>query len=251
MSFSPDKFLSQVNQRGGLAKASRYDVIIPLPQYINNFVTNSIVDKLVALRDSVIQDITLALPSFIGTFIGQDPISRQALTANPETTRHLAMMCENAEMPGKSLLTEKVKIYGPGFQVPYLTNYTDMNLTFLCTNDYAERKIFDRWIEAIIPSDTNNVRFPKGATNSYLTNITITQYDETVNRIYATQLVDAFPIGIAPQPLSWSDDGFQRLTVNFAYQRYKVIYDEQFGSAGDVTAKLNELFGARSRFLIN
>ena len=65
MSFSPDKFLSQVNKRGGLAKASRYDVIIPLPQYINNFVTNSIVDKLVALRDSVIQDITLALPSFI------------------------------------------------------------------------------------------------------------------------------------------------------------------------------------------
>jgi hypothetical protein len=31
----------------------------------------------------------------------------------------------------------------------------------------------------------------------------------------------------------------------------KVIYDEQFGSAGDVSAKLNELFGARSRFLIN
>jgi hypothetical protein len=251
MAFSPDKFLSEINRSGGLVKASRYDVIIPLPPYINNFVTNSIIDRLIASRDSLIQDITSALPSFVGTFLGQDPISPQALTANPETTRHLSMVCEGAEMPGKSLLTEKVKIYGPGFQVPYLTDYKDMNLTFLCTNKYSERKIFDRWIEAIIPSDTNNARFAKGESSRYLTNITITQYDEVVNRIYAVQLVDAFPTSIAPQPLSWNDDNFQRLTVNFSYQRYKVVYDEQFGSAGDVTAKLNELFGSRSKFLIN
>ena len=251
MSFSPDKFLSEINKSGGPARANRYDVIIPLPQYINNFVTNSIIDKLVALRDSVIQDVTYALPGFIGTLIGQDPISSQALTANPETTRHLAMMCEGAEMPGKTLITEKVKIYGPGFQVPYLTDYKDMNLTFLCTNNFSERKIFDRWMEAIIPSDTNNARSPRGATSRYLSNITITQYDETVNRIYAVQLVDAFPTGIAPQPLAWNDDGFQRLTVNFSYQRYKVIYDEQFGSAGDVMAKLDELFGVRSKFFVN
>jgi 2-dehydro-3-deoxygluconokinase len=151
------------------------------------------------------------------------------------------MMCENAEMPGKSLLTEKVKIYGPGFQVPYLTNYTDINLTFFCTNNYAERKIFDRWIEAIIPSDTNNVRFPKGATNSYLTNITITQYDETVNRIYATQLVDAFPIGIAPQPLSWSDDGRAGLyfvELSGSPRGVSVLYDRQ-GSAASQMSTLN------------
>ena len=65
MSFSPDKFLSEINKSGGPARANRYDVIIPLPQYINNFVTNSIIDKLVALRDSVIQDVTYALPGFI------------------------------------------------------------------------------------------------------------------------------------------------------------------------------------------
>jgi hypothetical protein len=251
MSFAPNKFLSEINKSGGLVKPSRYDVIIPLPQYINNFVTNSIVDKIIAIRDSVVQDITYALPGFLGTLIGSDPISPQSLTANPETTRHLAMMCEAAELPGKSLVTEKVKIYGPGFQVPYITDYRDMNLTFLCTRNFSERKIFDRWMEAIIPSDTNNARYPKGATSRYLTNITITQYDEIVNRIYAIQLIDAFPVGIAPQQLAWNDDNFQRLTVNFAYQRYKVIYDEQFGSAGDVASKLNELFGVRSKFLIN
>lgn len=251
MSFSPDKFLSEINKSGGLARPNRYDVIIPLPLYINNFVTNSIVDKLIALRDSVVQDVTYALPGFIGTLIGKDPISSQSLTANPETTRHLSLLCENAEMPGKSLLTEKVKIYGPGFQVPYLADYKDINLTFLCTNNFSERKLFDRWIEAIIPSDTNNPRFPKGASSRYLSDITITQYDESVNRIYAVQLVDSFPTAIAPQQLAWNDDGFQRLTVNFSYQRYKVIYDEQYGSASKAIEKMNEFFGSRSKFLVN
>jgi hypothetical protein len=97
-------------------------------------------------------------------------------------------------------------------------------------------------MEAMIPSDTNNPRFPKGDKSRYMTNITIVQYDEVVNRIYAVELVDAFPIGIAPQQLSWSDDNFHRLTVSFAYQRYKVIYDQQFGSAGDVLGKVGSFF---------
>ncbi len=33
-------------------------------------------------------------------------------------------------------------------------------------------------MEAIHPSDTNNLRFPKGDTTRYMTNIKIIQYDE-------------------------------------------------------------------------
>lgn len=242
MAFSPQNFLSNVNARGGLARPSRFEVILPIPTYINDFVTNSIVDKITAIKESFFKDISQSLTGMVGTVLGQDPADPQEMTSNPAISRYLAAQCEMAELPGKTLMTHKAQIYGPGYQVPYQSEYRDMNMTFYCTNNFSERKLFDRWMEAIIPSDTNNPRFPKGETSRYMTNITIIQYDDIANRIYAVQLIDAFPIGIAPQQLSWGDDNFHRLSVNFAYQRYKVTYDRQFGSAGDVMGKVGGFF---------
>jgi hypothetical protein len=83
-------------------------------------------------------------------------------------------------------------------------------------------------MEAIIPSDTNNIRFPKSNASRYLTNIKIIQYDDLVRQIFAVELIDAFPVGIAPQALNWSDDGFHRLSISFAYQKYRPIYEGSF-----------------------
>jgi hypothetical protein len=152
----------------------------------------------------------------------------------------LALQCESAELPGKTLQTADVKIYGPTFKVPYQTQYSDTNLTFLCTNQFYERKLFDRWMEAIQPSDTNNMRFPKGAQSRYMTNIKIIQYDDFIKQIYAVELIDAFPVGVAPQSLSWSEDSFHRLSVSFAYQRYRPIYEGTYDLAAAATA----LFGS-------
>jgi hypothetical protein len=94
-------------------------------------------------------------------------------------------------------------------------------------------------MECIHPSDTNNVRFPKGANSRYLTNIKIIQYDEFIRKIFAVELLDAFPIGIAPQALSWGEEGFHRLSIQFAYQRYRPVYDGSYDLASAATA----LFG--------
>ena len=242
MAFSPQQFVSNINAKGGLAKPNRFEVILPIPTYINSFVTNSVLDKLIATKQSFFQDISQTLTGMVGTVLGQDPMTSQDFTSNPAISRYLAAQCEMAELPGKTLNTHKAQIYGPGYQVPFRAEYRDINLTFFCTNDFSERKLFDRWMEAIVPSDTNNARFPKGEKSSFMTNITINQYDEYTNRIYAVQLMDAFPVGIAPQQLSWQEDGFHRLTVNFVYQKYQVVYDQQWGSAGDVMSKVGGFF---------
>ena len=124
--------------------------------------------------------------------------------------------------------SQDAKVYGPTFKVPYTTQYNDITLGFISTNDFYERKLFDRWLEAINPSDTNNLRYAKGASTRYMTNIKIIQYDDFIKQIYAIELIDAFPIGVASQPLSWAEDNFHRVSVQFAYQRYRVIYDGNY-----------------------
>ena len=182
--FSPNKFLSQLNANRGPAKNSLYKVDILPPQ------------------------ILVTGPS--------------SITAS-NFSEQLSMLCEAAEMPGKALTSQNVVIYGPGYNVPYLTTYQNITLTFYCTNIHTERLLFDLWMDSIVNPVTNNARFAKGINSSYMTGIDITQYDTNADKeieIYKVKLNDAFPISIAPQQLAWNDDGFQRLSVSFLYQTY-------------------------------
>jgi hypothetical protein len=187
MSFNPQDFLSHINKNNGLSKPAKFEVQITIP-----------------------------LPLVNAADVG---------TANfGELSRSLALQCESAELPGKNLVTDDVKIYGPTFKLPYQTQYNDISLTFLCSGNFYERSLFDSWINLIMPTDTNNLRFPKGSnitgSNGYLTEIFIKQYDDVGNEIYNVKLIDAFPIAIQAQTLNWSDDGFHRLAVTFSYLRY-------------------------------
>lgn len=231
MSFSPNLFLSHMKSKDGPAKPSRFEVVIPLPTYISNFVPNNIIENILNAPNSIFGSITDA----IGSAIGGNPNP----SANPTLSRYLALQCETAELPGRTLLTQDAKIYGPGFKVPYQSQYNEITLGFLSTNEFWERKLFDRWIEAIHPSDTNNLRYAKDESTRYMTPIKVIQYDDFIKQIYAIELIDAFPIGVASQPLSWAEDGFHRLSVQFVYQRYKPVYAGSY----DLAAAAAALFG--------
>jgi len=243
MAFSPNLFLSNIRSKDGLAKTCRYEVVLPIPPYINSFVGNSIFEKILNFPNSIFSEVSDAINSAFGRSGSQDEYSK---TSNSSMSRNLALQCEAAELPGKTMTTVDVKIYGPTFKVPYQTQYSDTSLTFLCTNEFYERKLFDRWMEAIHPSDTNNLRYPKGDKSRYMTNIKIIQYDDFVKQIYAVELIDAFPIGVAPQSLSWGDDAFHRLQISFAYQKYRTIYEGSYDLGGALTT----LFGAAGSRLL-
>jgi hypothetical protein len=232
MSFSPNLFLSHMRSKDGPAKPSRFEVVIPLPPYIANFMSTSALEALFNLPNAIFGTVTDA----IGSAMGQAPVG-----ANSTLSRYLALQCEAAELPGRTIMTHEAKIYGPTYKVPYQSQFGDgsMTLTFLCTNEFWERKLFDRWLEAINPSDTNNVRFPKDEATRYMTPIKVIQYDDFIKQIYAVELMDAYPIGISSQALSWADDNFHRLQVQFAYQKYKPVYTGSY----DIAAAAAALFG--------
>ena len=219
-----------MRSKDGPAKPSRFEVVIPLPTYIAKFMSTSALEALFNLPNAIFGTIT----DTIGSAMGQSPTG-----ANSTLSRYLALQCEAAELPGRTLMTQEAKVYGPTYKVPYQTQYNEMTLTFLCTNEFWERKLFDRWIEAIHPSDTNNLRYAKEEDTRYMTPIKVIQYDDFIKQIYAVELVDAFPIGVSAQPLSWAEDGFHRLSVQFAYQRYKPVYTGSY----DIAAAATALFG--------
>ena len=214
---------------GGPAKTSRFDVLLPIPTYVGNFVGNNT------------ENSKWNFPNTFGDLItdtfGQK--GEKGAYANPTISRYLSLQCEAAELPGRTLQTTERKIYGPSIKIPYQTQFQDITLTFISTNDFYERKLFEKWLESIMPLDTNNLRYPDDSSSRYITKITIMQYDEFVKQVYAVNLIDAFPIGIAAQQLSWSDDNIHRLSVQFAYTKYEPVYEGSY----DAEKVFNALLG--------
>lgn len=127
--------------------------------------------------------------------------------------RELIYLCEAAEYPGRGFLNLDVRYYGPNFKLPYQPSYEDITLTFICRNESIERLYFDNWQTIINPIDTFNFSYR----NDYRSHIDIFHIDEVGDPQYHFTLLDAYPVLVNPQQLTWADDQFLRLGVTFTY----------------------------------
>lgn len=66
MSFSPQLFLSNVKAKDGLAKPSRFEVILPIPTYVNSFIEQSIYEKILNAPNAFFTDITSGIKNLFG-----------------------------------------------------------------------------------------------------------------------------------------------------------------------------------------
>lgn len=145
----------------------------------------------------------------------------------------LQYLCESAELPGRGFLNIDMTYHGPKFKVPYLSEYQETTMTFLCRNKSFEREFFDDWMELINPTNTFDFEYK----DSYKAEIHMFQMGDTPRVTqneqrettssttepvanYAWTLHDAFPILINPQPVTWADDNFQRLSIAFTFSKW-------------------------------
>jgi hypothetical protein len=133
------------------------------------------------------------------------------------TTRQLTYRCETAELPGKTYVTHDQKIYGVVQKFPYQHSYNDMNLTFVVSDDMAEKTFFDGWMDLISPTNTYNFEYK----DNYKTTVIITQYNQQDKPTKKIELLEAYPITVNQLDLDWSTDGHHKLTVVMAYTYWK------------------------------
>lgn len=170
-------------------------------------------------------DVTFTLPTAVGVGAGRGD---GGLIKNSD----IAIRCESADLPGRQLVTIDNKVYGPIYKTVYQSLFSDLNLTFLETKDMDFRYSFERWMEYIHPTALdNNVEYY----NNYKTDMTITQYDQVddgsqkYKKTLTYIIYDAFPINVNQLTGSWSDDGFHKLQVSFAYQRHIIVQEKSPG----------------------
>jgi hypothetical protein len=146
----------------------------------------------------------------------------------------LMYLCESAEIPGRAFETQEVRTYGSTYRRPFISAYSDVTLTFICTGEMLEKNFFDNWMQAINPTDYYDFNYA----DTYLSKIDVFQYSSagqqvngnTLRCTYQMTFMDAFPVTINPMPTSWAEDGVHRLQVQFSCSQVVRPYDPIKGS---------------------
>lgn len=135
----------------------------------------------------------------------------------------LSFVCNNVQLPGRSLQTTSQMIYSTARKFPYATLYDDLSLSFLCTNKMEEKKFFDTWQRNII----NPVNGILNYYDSYVGQVLITTLDDEGNPSYTCYCEEAYPVTVDPIDLSYEEnDTIMRLTVRFAMRKW-TSYEDQ------------------------
>lgn len=229
MPFDINTFYTIVSNAGGFAKPNRFQVYIPTTAI---FQASAFID---AAGGSFMD--------WINDWYGQD---QQA------SYIEFSAFCERSTLPGYNLQVETNRHYGPSFKIPHMAEYQDLTMTFMCGTQMWERTFFEAWMFLImdpVSYDFNYkseystyisiVTFPEAASGSSVdiggalatqslalslptviakpTNLeNFTTY--TLNNNYQSTLIDAFPISISPQEVSYgSTNDIQKIEVTFAY----------------------------------
>ena len=149
--------------------------------------------------------------------------------------RELNILCSNATMPAKQILTNDRRI-GMEFQkIAYGYAVDDVSMTFYLMNDYGIKDYFDSWRSTIL----DEVGQASNYKNEYAKTVTIQQLRQPLKgfskqlgpirfnagigggSVYSVDLLEAFPISSSAIELNNDLDGLVQLTVTFAYTNWR------------------------------
>lgn len=157
-------------------------------------------------------------------------------------SRVINLYCEITNLPGMSIITKGLKLYGPAYQRPISSEFNGeaINMTFYLDQKMNVKAFFDAWMFKTVNPNSFNVNYA----DQYVSDIKISQLDGTNNgtreksdkETYSVILKDAFPRAMSLVDLSASAvNQAGRLNMTFAYRRWFSTHPSYKG----VNAKTN------------
>jgi len=190
---SIDQLKATISKKGGLSQANRFNVMFTPPQ---------------------------------GSLLNSDPatligglVSGGGLSNVINDPRDISLLAESVNLPSSQITTLDHIAEKQSVKIPYAVIQEEVTMTFLLTNDYYIKNLFDKWGQSIIDLETYRVAYKK----DIVTDVVIQQLNKQNIPIYGVKLENAFPTTIGGIALSnESADTPNKLTVTFSYDKYVV-----------------------------
>jgi hypothetical protein len=133
--------------------------------------------------------------------------------------KDVTILCESCSLPGRQILTADYQSVKQAVKIPYGFLNEDVTFTFLLTNDYYIKDLFDKWSDSIIGYSNYRVAYLE----DYTTDVTIVQLDKDNDPIYKVILHNAYPVTFNPITLdNNAENTVQKFTVTLTYENFYV-----------------------------
>jgi len=190
---SIDQLKATISKKGGLSQANRFNVMFTPPQ---------------------------------GSLLNSDPatligglVSGGGLSNVINDPRDISLLAESVNLPSSQITTLDHIAEKQTVKIPYAVIQEEVTMTFLLTNDYYIKNMFDKWGQSIVDLETYRVAYKK----DIVTDVVIQQLNKQNIPIYGVKLENAFPTTIGGVALSnESADTPNKLTVTFSYDKFVV-----------------------------
>ena len=142
----------------------------------------------------------------------------------PGNLRIRGIRCIGAQVPGRTITSVAHSELGSAPKRMYPTGLDydgqQIALTFICSNQFEERRAVELWQEMIY-SSTYGLNYP----DQYHGHLEIRQLDGDMEPVYTIRLNEAWPGIIAPQTLDATAATFQQLAVTFNYTNWSSEFE--------------------------
>ena len=216
---SIDNLKSTIAKKGGLAMQNRFQI----------FFTPPTANSIKALLNSDPKDLVGA--------IAKNAISGGSLKNIVPDPRDISILCESVQFPGRQITTMDYIADRQAVKVPYGVINEDVTMTFLLTNDYYMKNMFDAWLSGIVDVENYRVGYKK----DFTTDVIIQQLNQQNIPIYGVKLENAFPVTVSSINMdNNSENTIQKLNVTLSYENFVTedIVDTIKSTAGVVGATL-------------
>jgi hypothetical protein len=130
-----------------------------------------------------------------------------------EEIRDLTTSVNDVSIPGKQLQTFAYASYRNPVDIPTGYIHDPFIVEFVLTEDLFAKKIFDAWIDRVVPQESYLMAYP----DTYKTNISLYPLDEKDTRITGFTVVEAFPKAVRDINYNSGSEEIASLQVEFSF----------------------------------
>lgn len=132
--------------------------------------------------------------------------------------RQLATLCEKVQLPGLSVNTAPIRIYGEVRETPYELNYEPINMSFYVDANMGVKVFFDKWIKSIQSPYSRNFTYYE---DYICPQLDIYVQDTLDNDRYMVTLYEAYPKSVGAVQLDYASKDIMRVDVTMMFKYWR------------------------------
>lgn len=130
----------------------------------------------------------------------------------------MMMMCDSANLPGLSHMTNDIRTFGEITEVPYGVLYQPLQMSFILDSTMVVKGALDNWMNEVFNRDSRSI----GYYDDYTRDISVYVTDRAGNVIYTQIMREAYPKSIGDIQMDYSNESILRVQVQLAYKWWEI-----------------------------